>query len=86
MFAMGREPEYFRDIKWGTDIESLSNMIIVNESKFEKMCEEKDEKERDWLIRTGVGYQFHFGEKYSRTPEFIVDFSEHEKLFTAKRN
>jgi len=32
-------------------------------------------------VRTGGGYQFHFGEKYSIAPEFIVDFSEHETLF-----
>ena len=43
MFAMERGPENFRDIKWGTDIEGLSDMIIVNENKFEKMCERKDE-------------------------------------------
>jgi len=38
-------------------------------------------KKRDWLIRSGVGYQIHFGDKYSITPEFIIAFSEHETLF-----
>ena len=43
--------------------------------------DEENKRKRDWLIRTGVGYQFQFGEKYSITPAFYVDFSEHETLF-----
>ena len=43
--------------------------------------EEENKGKRNWLIRTGVGYQFQFGEKYSITPAFHVDFSEHETLF-----
>lgn len=43
--------------------------------------EEENKRKRDWLIRTSVGYQFQFGEKYSITPAFHVDFSEHETLF-----
>ncbi len=36
---------------------------------------------RDWVVRTGVAYQFPFGERYTIAPEFSVDFSEHETLF-----
>jgi hypothetical protein len=43
--------------------------------------EKNNKREEDWLVRTGVGYRFHFGEKYSISPEFNVDFSEHETLF-----
>ena len=43
--------------------------------------EEENKGKRDWLVRTSVGYQFQFGEKYSITPAFHVDFSEHETLF-----
>lgn len=42
---------------------------------------EENKREGDWLIRTGLGYRFHFGEKYSISPEFNVDVSEHETLF-----
>ena len=42
---------------------------------------EENKRERDWVVRTGVAYQFHFGERYTIAPEFNVDFSEHETLF-----
>jgi len=42
---------------------------------------EEDKKTRDWIVRTGVAYQFPFGKRYTIGPEFNVDFSEHETLF-----
>ena len=41
----------------------------------------EDKRTRDWVVRTGVAYQFPFGERYTIGPEFSVDFSEHETLF-----
>ena len=41
----------------------------------------EDKRTRDWVVRTGVAYQFPFGERYTIGPEFNVDFSEHETLF-----
>ena len=41
----------------------------------------EDKRTRDWVVRTGVAYQFPFGERYTIAPEFSVDFSEHETLF-----
>jgi hypothetical protein len=41
----------------------------------------KGEDEGDFVFRTGIGYQFHFGERYTIAPEFNVDFGEHETLF-----
>jgi hypothetical protein len=38
----------------------------------------KEEKTRDWIVRTGVAYQFPIGDSYTIAPEFNVDFSEHE--------
>lgn len=51
-------------------------------TEFHKEHEEHDEdkRERDWVVRTGVAYEFHFGEKYTISPEFNVDFSENETL------
>ncbi len=43
--------------------------------------EEEHKTKREWLIRTGVGYQFPLGKGYSISPEFYVDFSEHETLY-----
>ncbi len=42
---------------------------------------EHEEREREAIVRTGVGYQFHIGNGYSISPEFNVDFSEHETLY-----
>lgn len=36
--------------------------------------------EREFILRTGVGYQFHLGENFTIAPEFLVDFSEEETL------
>ncbi len=41
----------------------------------------EDKRTRDWVVRTGVAYQFPFAEKYTIGPEFSIDFSEHETLF-----
>jgi len=43
--------------------------------------EEHDERKREWVVRTGVGYAFHIDDEYSISPEFYVDFSEHETLY-----
>ena len=40
-----------------------------------------DKREREWVVRTGVAYQFPIEDKWSITPSFNVDFSEHETLF-----
>ena len=45
--------------------------------------EEEHKPKREWIIRTGVGYQFPLGKGYSISPEFNVDFSEHETLYVA---
>jgi hypothetical protein len=42
---------------------------------------EHEEREREAILRTGVGYAFHIGDGYSISPEFNVDFSEHETLY-----
>ena len=44
-------------------------------------ADEHHDREREWVVRTGVGYQFHVGDGYSISPEFNVDFSEHETLY-----
>lgn len=44
-------------------------------------ADEHHDREREWVVRTGVGYAFHIGDGYSISPEFIVDFSEHETLY-----
>ena len=41
----------------------------------------KGTRDRNFIFRTGVAYQFHLGERYSIAPEFFVDFSENETLF-----
>jgi len=43
--------------------------------------EEHDEREREAIFRTGIGYSFHIGDEYTISPEFNVDFSEHETLY-----
>ena len=43
--------------------------------------EETDAKKRQWLARVGISHQFHIGERYSISPEFNVDVSEHETLY-----
>lgn len=42
---------------------------------------ETDSKHRAWLARVGVSYQFYIGERYSISPEFNIDLSEHETLY-----
>jgi len=41
----------------------------------------KGKHERDFIVRTGIGYQFHFGKRYTIAPEINVDFGENETLF-----
>jgi len=41
-----------------------------------------NEKDRGFVFRTGVGYLFPVGKDITVAPEFFVDFSEHETLFT----
>ena len=41
----------------------------------------KERRDRNFIFRTGIGYEFHLGERYSLKPEFFVDFSENETLF-----
>lgn len=44
---------------------------------------EGDDNDRtaDWVVRVGVAYQFHVGERYTIGPEVNVDFTEHETAF-----
>jgi hypothetical protein len=42
---------------------------------------EEDKREREWIIRTGIAYQFPLADNWTIAPEFNVDFSEHETLF-----
>jgi hypothetical protein len=43
--------------------------------------DEHDERKREAILRTGVGYAFNVGDGYAISPEFNVDFSEHETLY-----
>jgi len=40
-----------------------------------------DTPKREWVIRTGVAYQFPVSDSWTIAPEFNVDFSEHQTLF-----
>ena len=42
---------------------------------------EKGTRDRNFIFRTGIAYEFHLGERYAIAPEFFVDFSENETLF-----
>lgn len=59
----------------------LLNVSFGTEIHKEHEDHEEDKRTRDWIVRTGVAYQFPFGERYSIAPEFNVDFSEHETLY-----
>jgi hypothetical protein len=58
----------------------LLNVSLGAEVHKEHGDHEGEKRTRDWIVRTGVAYQFHVGERYSIAPEFNVDFSEHETL------
>ena len=57
--------------------------VIAGGTEVHKENEEhgEDKRTRNWVVRTGVAYQFPFGERYTIAPEFNVDLSEHETLF-----
>jgi hypothetical protein len=59
----------------------LFNVSLGAEIHNEHGDHEEDKRTRDWIVRTGVAYQFPFGERYTVAPVFNVDFSDHETLF-----
>ena len=59
----------------------LFNFSIGTEIHKEHGDHEGAERTRDWIVRTGVAYQFPLGERYTIGPEFNVDFSDEETLF-----
>ena len=64
--AMEKEPDNFRGIRWGTDIGSLPDMEIVNESNIEKMCVRKNERMTIGKAVLGsIRYFFYKGKFYS---------------------
>lgn len=69
----------------GASLHPYKNWVLIvvggAEVHNEHDVDGEDERKREWLIRTGVGYQIHLSERYSIVPEFNVDFSEHETLF-----
>jgi hypothetical protein len=56
----------------------LFNVALGTEVHKEHGDHEEDKRTRDWIVRTGVAYQFPFGSRYTIAPEFNVDVSEHE--------
>ena len=56
----------------------LLNVSLGTEVHKEHGDNEEDKRTRDWLVRTGVAYQFHVGSRYTIGPEFNVDVSDHE--------
>jgi hypothetical protein len=56
----------------------LFNVAMGMEVHKDHEDHEEDKKKRDWIVRTGVAYQFPIGTRYTIAPEFNLDFSEHE--------
>ena len=69
----------------GASIHPYKNWVLVvlggTEVHKEHGANEEDKRERDWVIRTGIAYQFPIAENWTIAPEFNVDISEHETLF-----
>jgi hypothetical protein len=82
MFAMEREPANFRGIKWGTELGSLSDMEIVNESESEKMAVRKNEKMTIGKATVGlIRYFFYKGKFYS----VYISFTDRENFTRLKQ-
>jgi hypothetical protein len=56
----------------------LFNASLGTEIHKEHGNHDEEEKTRDWIVRTGVAYQFPIGARYTIAPALNVDFSAHE--------
>ena len=69
----------------GASIRPYSNWVLIAAAGTEVHQAhddpKEDKREREWVIRTGVAYQFPLADSWTIGPEFNVDFSEHETLF-----
>lgn len=69
----------------GASIHPYKNWVLLAAGGAEIHKEHDDHEEdtpkREWVIRTGVAYQFPISDKWTIAPTFNVDFSEHETLF-----
>ena len=69
----------------GASIRPYKNWVLIAaggaEVHKEHADHEEDTPKREWVIRTGVAYQFPLAGNWTIAPEFNVDFSDHETLF-----
>jgi hypothetical protein len=69
----------------GASIHPYKNWVLVvmggTEVHNEHDEHEEDKRKGEWVVRTGIAYQFPIAENWTIAPEFNVDFSEHETLF-----
>lgn len=58
-------------------------LVVAGGAEVHKEHDEHEEnkQKREWIVRTGIAYQFPFADKWTIAPVFNVDFSEHETLF-----
>ena len=69
----------------GASLHPYKNWVLVAAGGTEVHKDHDDHEEnnleRDWVIRTGVNYQFPVSDRWTIAPEVNIDFSEQETLF-----